>query len=136
MDFKTAIQIIDDNNSCKENTFVYYLHEKFCFDEMSFWNLYNAIRTASLYTSEFELLSKPLSAKIFASYNYFVSSIISHLNVNDLYTISKLPNNFIEYQRRLEVTALAFYKGDVISDEDEEIYNKELDNKLPLILRS
>ncbi len=136
MDFKTASQIIDDNSCAKENTFLYYLHEKCCFDEVSFWNLYNSIRVASIYSSEFQALPKPLSANIFKSYNYFVTSIISHLNEHDLYEISNLPVNFIEYQQRLEIAVLAVYKGNIIDDEEEEIYSKELENKLPIKIRS
>lgn len=93
MDAKT---VLENNYEHKNNSFLYYLHEKSMFDKDAFRQLYEAIRTAA----EDEVEISRTAQQIAFIYGQFLKFMLYHFNSEDPYRVTNLPENYnklIEY---------------------------------------
>ena len=89
-------QILEDNATEKEGSFLYYLHEKSLFDKDLFRQLYENIRAAA----ESDVGMSRTAQQIMQIYGKILKCFLYHFDKNDTYTITNLPENYnkiIEY---------------------------------------
>lgn len=114
MEIKEAKAIIQNNYECKEDCFVFFLHEKNCFRAEQFWNLYDSIASLVVCTEKDPEISKQITH----SYEFMLECFIYHLDPKDGYEISGFPDNYSAYMERLEYIVTAYRNGikDLLDD--------------------
>lgn len=93
MDIK---QILEDNATEKEGSFLYYLHEESSFDRELFHQLYDCIRA----TAEDGVRISGTARQIVHIYGQTLKCFMYHFDKNDSYKIANMPENYnkiIEY---------------------------------------
>ncbi len=91
-----AKQVLEDNFEEKNNSFLYYLHEKSSFSKDDFKQLYESIRAAA----EDNVNINRTAQKITHIYGQILKCFLYHFDKNDKYKIANLPENYnkvIEY---------------------------------------
>jgi hypothetical protein len=136
MNLSIANQIINDNSDSCNNSFIDFLHEKSIFNEIKFWEFYNAIRFIGELNKTEPNLDRILTWKIVKSYEWFLLMLNFHFDTNDGCEIENLPENFSQFSIRLREVIDAYIKGNSISDESENYYNMELENPISLKLNN
>ena len=128
-----ALQILEDNCRCDNDSFMDYTHERDMFEEKAFWELYNAIRVLS-YEYKGKTLDKKIAHDIFHIVNYSHLKLLFHFDRSDLFTFDVLPKNYSEYYHRLHLLAGTFYNEELITDELEMYLNEDLRNPYSIFL--
>ena len=91
-----AEQILEDNATEKEGSFLCYLHEKSSFDKELFHQLYDSIRAAA----EKDIAVSRTARQIMHIYGQILKCFLYHFDKDDNYKIINLPENYnkmIEY---------------------------------------
>ena len=114
MNTEEAKNIIQNNFDCKENSFVYFLHEKNCFSIEQFWYFYDSIATLR----NVEEKTTDLTKQITHCYEYMLKCFVFHLDPNDRYEMQDFPNNYNDYLDRLDYILTAYHNSitDLLDD--------------------
>lgn len=128
-----ALQILEDNCQCQNDSFMDYTHDRDMFEEKAFWDLYNAIRVLS-YEYADKAIERSVSHHIFHIVNYSHLKLAFHFDRSDNFRFDILPKNFGEYYHRLHLMASSFFSGELINDELEGYLNEDLANPYSLNL--
>ncbi|MCR5703352.1 MAG: immunity 41 family protein [Eubacterium sp.] len=105
MNWDEAKLIIKNNYECKEDSFIYFLHEKGNFSTQQFWEYYDSVVCLVQCTKE---RNHKEAMRITNCYESILKFIICHFDPNDLYEISNFPNNYGEYLERLEYAIMVY----------------------------
>ncbi len=108
------INIVEDNYSGKEGSFVYNLHEKSIFDKTAFWLYYESI----IQLSQNDIENKnEIILKIFKTYSYILKCFIYHSSKYDGYKIKGINDREVgKYVERLESVIFGFTDGYKINE--------------------
>ena len=136
MNLSIANQIINDNYDTCNNSFLDFLHEQDIFNEIKFWELYNAIRLIGELNKTELNLERKLTWRIVKSYEWFLLKLNFHFDTNDGSEIDNLPENFSQFSLRLREVVDAYIVGASISDESENFHNMDLENPISLKLNN
>ncbi|MFV0394561.1 MAG: hypothetical protein ACK5LC_09220 [Coprobacillaceae bacterium] len=90
--------IIEKNLDVKENTFMYFLHEKNIFDETLFQEY---IKNVGLINTENTQKEKVIA--IIEVNDYIIRNIIYHFLPEDLFVIKNFPSNMGEYIEQIRI---------------------------------
>lgn len=85
-----AEQILQDNFEEKNNSFLYFLHEKSLFNKEAFHELYDAVRAIA----DKDVNISRNAQKIMFIYGQILKCFLYHFDKNDKYKITKLPENY------------------------------------------
>ena len=129
MNKREALKIINDNAASENDSYLDFMHERARFDEVSFWEFYNAIKVLGHEFKDEKNLSRELTKKIIKSYEWYLILIGFHFDPNDKSRIDHLPENYSQYSLRLRNAITSFIDGNPISNELEEVLNNDLKNK-------
>lgn len=91
-----AKQILEDNFTEKNESFLYYLHEKATFNRDAFKKLYESIRAAAEDGVEISRTAQQITH----IYGQILKCFLYHFDKNDKYKIVNIPENYnkmIEY---------------------------------------
>ncbi len=100
------LKILNDNFEAKDNSFLYYLHEKNYFHEKAFSELCGSI--TGLYSHS---QNKVISGQICFIYGQVLKHIIYHFDPNDLSRISNLPCDYNERLTILENAVTEYFSS-------------------------
>lgn len=116
----SAIKILKDNSTGKENTFIGILHEENKIDIPSFLTLFDAI----LKIVNNNMSNREVDRVIVKIHSFILNSIVNHLDKNDLFKISNyntsISRNILE---RLNVIVDSYFNGKKVQ---EEIFSDKL----------
>ncbi|SHK10968.1 Imm41 family immunity protein [Tepidibacter formicigenes] len=109
------VQILFNNYKGKNDSFIYYLHEKNIFNENSFIEYCKAIikiTEENFKRYNHKNIDRKISKMINYTYGYILKSFINHLNKNDLYKMSNYPvKNLYGYISILDTVINAYFAG-------------------------
>ena len=119
MDKEKAKQILLDNRNAENSSFIYYIHERDCFDRKAFWEYYDSI--AALVTAE---KTPELTRLITDTYQGILKYFIWHFSPKDSYRMKDFPSNYSEYIERLDYVLTAYHlgKADMVSEDREKSF--------------
>lgn len=124
MKMENAKRIIHNNYKGKNNSFLFFLHEKNYFSKEAFWEFYESITDMVLCDGE---KSDEITGQITQSYQRLLKYIVFHFDPKDEYTIENFPSNYIDYLERMEYALMAYFSGNVklINDEIFQLQKPE-----------
>lgn len=108
MKVEIAKRIILNNYEGKNNSFMFFLHEKNYFSEEMFWELYESITTMALCGEE---KLNEITEQIAKNYQRLLKYIIFHFDPNDDFVLENFPMNYIDYLERIEYALMAYFTG-------------------------
>jgi hypothetical protein len=122
------LAILEDNDCARNNSFLYYLHEKRSFDVQSFWLYYNALVGLTDTNQREKTLDRAISRMVSNTYSYAIGCFLWHLCPYDGYEMRQFPCQKLHlYIDRLRTAADGYFAGYVL---DESHYADDLKNPL------
>lgn len=115
MTVEHAKQILLDNYKTKNNSFMFYLHERGYFSEEKFWEFYESVTVLVINNVN----SSEITAQITNSYQNLLRYIIFHFDPKDDYVLDNFPGNYIDYLERIEYALMAYSSGNVKLIDDD-----------------
>lgn len=108
MTVELAKQIVFDNFKGKNNSFLFYLHEKNDFSVERFWEFYESITAMVLCGEE---KTNEITEQITQCYQRLLKYIVFHFDPNDDYVLENFPVNYIDYLERIDYAVMAYFVG-------------------------
>ena len=106
MTIADARKIISDNYNCKENSFVWFLHERSSFSTEKFWEYYESIVAFVGVTEK----SPETTRQITQIYQKMLKDMIAHFSPIDLAVLDHFPEeNYVDYIEAIDYALLAYY---------------------------
>ncbi len=92
---QTETNLIEDNKSAENHSFLYYLHEEGKFDSSS-------LSALCQYLAKLEAISLGQVKDLYFIREQILKHLVWHFDSQDLYTISDLPSDYWEYLDSIE----------------------------------
>ncbi|ACX64802.1 Imm41 family immunity protein [Paenibacillus sp. Y412MC10] len=109
-------QVLTSNYQLKEGSFLYSLLEEASFNEIAFWNYYNAVIEIIDQTKD-KQLDRELTKIIHWTYKRVMRSFLCHFDPSDVFKISDFPDDrFIYFYERLDFMIDGYYEGFIMSE--------------------
>ena len=102
----SAIDIINDNYTVKNNSFLYYLLNKGLFNRETFRQLYDSVSEIT----EQDVAISEVALKLYTIHTKILEAFLYHFNASDPYKISNLPENYNKILQQLEKCILFYFK--------------------------
>lgn len=116
MTVEIAKQIIFDNYKGKNNSFMFYLHEKNNFSAEMFWDFYESITAMALCSEE---KTNEITEQITQCYQRLLKYIVFYFDPNDDYVLENFPMNYIDYMERMDYALMAYFSGNAKLIDDD-----------------
>jgi hypothetical protein len=116
-------EILYNNYYCVDGSFVFYLKEMSEFNEAAFWDYYNSLVELNRATMNESSLNRETMHIVCRTYNYIFTSFMWHFCPQDLYSVSKLPDDITPYIERLEFAFDGFINGKIFDEGIFELKN-------------
>ena len=107
--------IIEDNINARNNSFMYYLHERATFKEKSVDEFLDQLRHVTHYDVETYMGLEYVIRQVWRH-------LSSHFDPNDLFEITNLPEDYIRYVKQLELEVNVYknyiknYLGNILNE--------------------
>lgn len=115
MEVDKAIQIIENNYSCVEESFYNFLHEECSFDKKAFWTFFDAITTLAVRSIE-ETSRQIIALKICLICNRIMKEFIAHFDPNDGVELLEFPNDYLAYLEAIDLALDAFLQRTAVDE--------------------
>ena len=114
MEIVNAERIIYDNYKGRNDSFMFFLHERDLFSQERFWELYDSI----IALKGMAFTEPELARQVNSIYQYVLKTMIWHFSPTDSLTIENFPAEYNGYIERLDYAVSVFYAGNAtIADE-------------------
>jgi|GEM_PF-4797430 len=122
-----SLQIVEDNASCSEGSFLALMNDHDVFSKKAFWDYYNALVTLTAAQKKGAPLRRKEAQAVYCSYSLILKLFIFHLSPKDSCRIKKFPEAKLHlYLERLHLAGQGFFWAHVFG---EEVFEPELKSR-------